>query len=572
MANDIAAGIERAYAERVDLLVVALTGRTGSGCTTAANILSKAYADIPVFPNDFSKPEATKVTIANRFCAKQWVPFKHISVSTVILSTLLESDDKEIENLFKSAKFNNHGGFFDILNALRKESGKSDFDACINKGDHKSAAGAWKFYIDQLVPRAVEVRKILGASYAPIFQILGDNIRFSGNSLKSDVAPDKLFTLIRKVKRLAKAAFRHDRDKGQPNSTRIVIDAVRNPLELVYLRDQFAAFFAVAITTNDSDRINRLEALGLTRKQIEDIDSKEYSKDKKHLDSYPNFVSQNLQDCIQKSDIFFINPGSPASFDQNIRILNAQIIRYVALMLRPGLITPTRDERCMQLAFVAKANSGCISRQVGAAIADENSSIKAVGWNDVPKGQVPCLLRDVNDLLRGAPEGFSTFEQTNTKLKSQISATYQNRNLLTDEGLPCPYCFKTEYNSVIKQNNQVHTRSLHAEENAFLQLAKHGNSGIANGFLYTTASPCELCSKKAFQLGITEIVYVDPYPGISIPHILESGDEKLRPKVRLFSGAIGHAYHRLYDAILPIKDEYMARLARDLQQGLPLGS
>ncbi|WP_235846252.1 deaminase [Morganella psychrotolerans] len=60
-----------------------------------------------------------------------------------------------------------------------------------------------------------------------------------------------------------------------------------------------------------------------------------------------------------------------------------------------------------------------------------------------------------------------------------------------------------------KENNQVHTRSLHAEENAFLQISKYGGTGVQHGSLYTTASPCELCAKKAYQLGIKEIVFID---------------------------------------------------------------
>ena len=64
---------------------------------------------------------------------------------------------------------------------------------------------------------------------------------------------------------------------------------------------------------------------------------------------------------------------------------------------------------------------------------------------------------------------------------------------------------------------------------------------------------CELCSKKAYQLGITLIYYIDPYPGISKSQILSSGDKPI--EVRLFNGAIGSAYHQLYQPIMPYKDE-----------------
>lgn len=567
MDPHITLGIEQAYLERTDLLVVALTGRTGSGCTTTAETFCKPYSDISISLTDYPEPERRKLAIANQFCAHQWIPFRSVSVSTVILSFLLQESEEKIENLLKNHKVQDVKGPISLLNGLRSTTEYQDFLRYLTEDDKKYADRAWFFYNSHLRTAADTFRSLLGTKYAPIFQQLGDNVRFSGSALSSSINPKELFTLIRRVKRIVKGAFLHDRKAGESNSTRIIIDAVRNPLELVYLRDQFSAFFAIAITCEQNDRTARLEDSGLAKKEIASIDDKEYSPDKKHLDNYENFVSQNIQDCIQKSDVFFANPGKPSEKTQNIRKLNAQVLRYTALMLRPGIITPTKDERCMQLAFVAKLNSGCISRQVGAAVADENFSIKAVGWNDVPKGQVTCLLRDVDELLTGGDnDAFSGFEKTDKKLQDQIRKTYGRRSHLKGLGLPCPFCFKSEYNKSIKKDNQVHTRSLHAEENAFLQLAKHGNSGIDKGYLFTTASPCELCSKKAFQLGIREIIYVDPYPGISISHVLNSGDESLRPKLRLFGGAIGQAYHRLYESMLPIKDEYMARLSGDPQQ------
>ena len=109
----------------------------------------------------------------------------------------------------------------------------------------------------------------------------------------------------------------------------------------------------------------------------------------------------------------------------------------------------------------------------------------------------------------------------------------------------------------------MHTRSLHAEENAFLQLTKYGGVGIQNGILFSTASPCELCSKKAYQLGIKLIYYIDPYPGISQPHILSSGENPI--EVRLFTGAIGAVYSRLYQPFMSYKDELSLILGQNIK-------
>jgi len=195
---------------------------------------------------------------------------------------------------------------------------------------------------------------------------------------------------------------------------------------------------------------------------------------------------------------------------------------------------------------------------VGAAITDENYSIKAIGWNNTPSGQVPCALRNAEDLLnkKNDIEAFTNFEKTKGDLWQALDINFRSQILENQKNLKgrnvC-FCFKDLKNSCSDGKNQVHTRSLHAEENAFLQIAKYGGNGIENGKLFTTASPCELCAKKAYQLGIKVIYYIDPYPGISDDHILSTGTNPIKP--RLFNGAIGNAYHWLYDPIMPYKDE-----------------
>lgn len=213
-------------------------------------------------------------------------------------------------------------------------------------------------------------------------------------------------------------------------------------------------------------------------------------------------------------------------------------------------------ERVMQMAYTAKTNSGCISRQVGAAVTDINYSIKAIGWNDVPQGQYPCSLRSANGLINEFdPIIYSEYERNNEDFRRVVGEKYNDVIARFDDldGRNLAYCFKDLKNTITPEKNQVHTRSLHAEENAFLQIAKYGGQAIEGGKLYTTASPCELCAKKAYQLGIKEIVYIDPYPGIAIEHILSIGTNS--PKLIQFRGAVGKGYHQLYETTLPLKDE-----------------
>jgi dCMP deaminase len=200
-------------------------------------------------------------------------------------------------------------------------------------------------------------------------------------------------------------------------------------------------------------------------------------------------------------------------------------------------------------------NSGCISRQVGAVVTDKDNSIKSVGWNDVAKGQVPCNLRSLDGLKNNFdPIVYSEFERNNPKFRLKAEQTLAQLIPVKNEtGRNLAYCFKSLKNSADDEKNQVHTRSLHAEENAFLQLSKYGGVGIEGGKLFTTASPCELCAKKAYQMGVKEIVFIDPYPGIAVEHILAIGNNP--PKLVQFRGAVGKGYHQLYEPLMPYKDE-----------------
>ncbi|EOC1289702.1 deoxycytidylate deaminase, partial [Cronobacter muytjensii] len=361
--------------------------------------------------------------------------------------------------------------------------------------------------------------------------------------------PRSVFHLPETINRVIKLIRKNKKGKAF-----IVIDAIRNPYEAKFFKDRYAAFHLISINAPDEHRTKYLQKLHKFSpdqiKKIEDVESGKSENDYKHL------TNPNIKKCIEISDIHIFNPKN--EYDNN-NILKAQIAWYFALMKHPGLITPTAMERVMQVAYTVKLNSGCISRQVGAVVTDRDNSLKSVGWNDVAKGQVPCSMRSLKGLMNDFDANkYSSYERNNEKFREKAKERLLKfKSIDPDDtvfsGRNIAYCFKDIHNSIDKKGNQVHTRALHAEENAFLQLAKYGSSGILGGKLYTTASPCELCAKKAYQLGISEIVFIDPYPGITQEHIINIGSAP--PKLIQFRGAIGKSYHRLYEQVIPMKDE-----------------
>lgn len=425
---------------------------------------------------------------------------------------------------------------------------------------------------------------------------LSCNIRKNGTVfIENENTNSNLYFVSQVINKIIKSRRKYNIEKNNGKATHIVIDSLKNSLEITFFKERFSAFYMVAskdIIGNTEKKLEyRFKDKSITPdilNNLIELDEEEYkTKDF----SKGKFTSPDIENCIQKSDYHIFNLrvseiedffntlsngnvlAEKEKFSNTFLTREEQLLKLISLINQPGLLTPSASERNMQIAYTAKLNSGCISRQVGAVITDDSYIAKSIGWNDVAKGHTPCNLRSVNDFFKkdldknphyskfekGLVGNTSDFKYKKAKInnfKNAIIDYYQEKleeNHTELNGKNCSFCFKTIHNYYEGVSNQVHTRSLHAEENAMLQLTKFGGFGVKNGYLFTTASPCELCSKKAYQLGIRIIFYIDPYPGIAINQIIDSGSTQ--PLLIPFSGAIGSSYHRLYEPYLSAKDE-----------------
>jgi deoxycytidylate deaminase len=576
MNERLSDGIEALYRTWNRGIVLGLTGRTGSGCTTVASILAKPKEEI-----DFPEVRGVlgiverKERMIRRFFQGNWTPFTRITVAPIIASYLMEASGERIRTEFlakiKPLDEPTRQLIGQAIDALRaSHSAAIQMLSERHRTPTESQQEEIRAYVLEALPKFIdEIKPRLSKNYFRVFQDVGDRCRRYGKLFDGEPNVNHLFSLAERLGHVIDVlSLAHDRAGKQRY---FVVDALRNPFEAQWLKNNVQGFYLVGVNTPETDRHLRLAQLNLDRNTIAELDEREYPQKRKKVPSgFDAWISQDIQSCLEKCDIHLSNPGTSQPGDvADLTELSKQIVRYVSLILHPGLVSPTRDERCMQAAFVARNNSGCISRQVGAVVTTENGSIVSVGWNDVPFGHVPCLLRSRDDLLTKQDKAaFSDYENNDSAfhghLKRHVAIKADVRLLL--KGRSTPFCFRDAYNAHKEENNQVHTRSLHAEENAFLQLSLNGTRMPHNAVLYSTASPCELCSKKAFQLGVRRIVYIDPYPGISVDHILGAGDLTRRPSVQLFSGAIGAAYHRLYQPMLSFKDELLA-LTRSVDEG-----
>ncbi|MFH1282819.1 MAG: dCMP deaminase family protein [bacterium] len=126
---------------------------------------------------------------------------------------------------------------------------------------------------------------------------------------------------------------------------------------------------------------------------------------------------------------------------------------------------PDWDTYFLGIAKMVATRSNCSRRQIAAVICKDKRII-STGYNGTPRG-----IKNCNE--GGCPRCSADNIESGTRL---------------DE------CFCS-----------------HAEENAITQAAYHGIS-VNNSTIYTTFSPCLICTKMIINSGIREVVYNHSYP------------------------------------------------------------
>ena len=587
---------------RSSFLVIGLTGRLGSGVSTTANVISEIFTNTEETQrflsrikccdwleqidkyeplrtrrlekfwfglnyedsSDRYKPKILKVRLILLLLFKRILNLHGISILNDIASLLDERLIEDLRNTDFIEKLQSSVVPNDILNELfsinyrnlSQEEKLNQLEQLINSlkeidyGIIRNYENSGKLYI--YVRFLQELGRFLRS-----FEHCPNNI-YDGNEVLS------CFNIVELCRRLISIY----RKSGKYNI--FIIDALRNNLEIEFFRNRYGNFYLISLLVNEDTRKQRLKQRGLKEENIRDLLKIETKKPRSETELY----EQNIDFCITKADIFVDNTINESGLSR----LKYQLIKYLTLIIHPGLVPPTKDEVFMQVAISARYASGCISRQVGAVILGQDGYVRGIGWNDVPEGHVSCSLRDF-ELFEENKKYFSPYEIEN------LTALYEEYKTKIEWKDYLPFCFKDikNYNELgksidelkkelknkgydsdetskiteiikkfVKAKNPSRERALHAEENAYLQAAKVGGVSVKGGTLYTTDFPCQLCSKKTVQLQISRIVYIEDYPDISKDHTLRT-DPNLR--IDFFKGAVREAYFKLYAPFMPIKDE-----------------
>jgi dCMP deaminase len=190
-----------------------------------------------------------------------------------------------------------------------------------------------------------------------------------------------------------------------------------------------------------------------------------------------NAASQQLLETERMADRRIHNDGTLDEFTARL----ADTLRDLEVTFS----RPSWDQYFMDIAKQVAARSNCMKRQVAAVIVADKRII-STGYNGTPRGVKNC-----------------------------------------NEG-GCPRCNGFS----VSGKNLEECLCSHGEENAIVQASYHGIA-IRDATLYTTYSPCLMCSKMIINAGIRKVVFNEAYPlnDTATAMLKEAGVDLVRLKV-----------------------------------------
>jgi deoxycytidylate deaminase len=359
----------------------------------------------------------------------------------------------------------------------------------------------------------------------------GNNLREKyGNSVLADLAIHKI------------ATSRLEGEETSPRRQCFIIDSLKNNEELKQLRSTYGEiFYFIGCFAPFEKRANDLskKMSHAELHQLIDQDSGE------EID-----YGQTVRSVFPESDYFVrIDSKTDASIETKVK-------RLLDVLFHTKMVTPTQHETAMYHAASAAGNSACLSRQVGAAIADRNGEIISIGWNDVPRagGSVYRTMdysqSEEDDFRCWNLDGGQCF---NDKEKDVLADFIVSQ--LVKGGVLQETRAMDAYGVVRTSEKLGHllefSRSIHAEMHAILSAGHTNGEKLKDGVLYATTYPCHSCARHIVAAGIKDVYFIEPYrkslaTKLHYDAITESETDTSKVRVLIYEGVAPRRYLSLF--------------------------
>ncbi len=369
----------------------------------------------------------------------------------------------------------------------------------------KSDFGYETHYIkisDIIKDYAEQVGVDLGGPSDPYKRV--DDLQSAGNKLrmrKATYLADRAIEIINTLRRDSEGVLKQENAPDIPvqKRTAYIIDSLKNPEEVRRLRQVYSdLFWHVTVFAPDQVREKRLIASNIIETSVRHIMKRDEQEGEK--------TGQQVSKTAHLADFFIRNHTDV------VHNIEPAIRRFLDTIFGTELYTPTLNETGMMKAASAAVRSACMSRQVGAAIYSAQNELIGVGCNDVPKSGGGLYSSDLAEEEDNRCYRWGGKKCHNDDKKQKL-ATSIAKNMTNTEDEDSGR-FREVYTMVAESESKnliEFSRSVHAEMEAIVSVARGGKGSTVNGTLYTTTFPCHSCARHIIAAGIKRVIFIEPY-------------------------------------------------------------
>lgn len=360
------------------------------------------------------------------------------------------------------------------------------------------------------------------------------------------------------------AAQRKSSQKPGARGVIYIIDQLKRPEEINLLRQIYGeAFFAISCHAPFETRVRSLKNKITASHGASDNSEKWEAKSKELIlldESEEGDFGQDVRSAFPKAD-FIIN----SKIEGDVHI---GINRLFRLIFGDPSLSPVFEEHGNNLAAQAAYRSIDLSRQVGAAILDQNKKVVSLGCNEVPRAGGGTYWSGDQPDRRDQELGYDANTIQKQKLVINVVQKLQEENLLSSklakkdfDQLKDMLLSKPDGALIDADILDIteYGRAIHAEMNAITDAARSSTS-TQNTILFVTTFPCHNCAKHIIASGINQVWYLEPYHKSQVsklyPDSIDVDPEEARKShvtFSQFSGVTKRRFHyfskeRLKDA------------------------
>ena len=176
------------------------------------------------------------------------------------------------------------------------------------------------------------------------------------------------------------------------------------------------------------------------------------------------------------------------------------------------------DKAMMDTAITWSTLSSCVKLKVGAVIAYDNRIISN-GYNGTMSGMsnqceeyhLTCQCGEEH-IFTDTPKDNVSYNTGSSKVSEpdKNSLEYYRGIKFNNYKKVCEKCNETMFFNKKELIIKTNEYTLHAEQNAILDAAKHRRK-LDGSTIYVTHSPCPTCAKMIAGVGIKKVIYLNDY-------------------------------------------------------------